>query len=38
MNATMILQNIMLAMLTIIALTILGYCIRKVKNDIPNNK
>lgn len=38
MNATMILQSIMLAMLTIIALTILGYCIRKVKNDTPNNK
>lgn len=38
MNGTMILQNIMLAMLTIIALTILGYCIRKVKNDSTNNK
>lgn len=38
MNATMTLQNIMLAMLTIIALMILGYCIRKVKNDTPNNK
>ena len=38
MNAKMISQNIMLAMFTIIALTVLGYCIRKVKNDTPNNK
>lgn len=38
MNATMILQSIMIAMFTIIALMILGYSIRKVKNDTPNNK
>jgi len=38
MNAKMTLQNIMLAMLTIMVLMILGYCIRKVKNDTPNNK
>jgi len=38
MNATMTSQNIMLAMFTIIALAILGYCIRKVKNDTPYNK
>ncbi len=38
MNATMILQSIMIAMFTMMALAILGYCIRKVKNDTPNNK
>ncbi len=37
MNATMILQSIMV-MFTMMALAILGYCIRKVKNDTPNNK
>ena len=29
----MILEHILLAMLTLIALTILAYCIRKVKNN-----